>query len=250
MTLRKSYHGLIVIFLLCISFFNNTQASGYFTTLKSAMKNETTNEAYIAAGYPFNRAPFKNEIDRLWDSINVKPNIDTNGQQWKKVDIKSLKDIVGDFPTTYIVISPIEKIKTINNKRLYVVDHFNVTTKQVKNVALFKWGCDDSVIPVLNLGEWPKNASDWGPVALSRGNANWRHTQQKPVIGELDASLVPPILQPKTGDLMNIGLSVNWPNEKLIASLIYSRIDNDYQLFSVGRGFSYLKSKSPFDSRC
>ena len=231
----KQFISVTLILLTCLT----AHASGMFTTVKTLTKNDTSKHAYVAAGYPYNTKPFKSELNLLWESSSEQSTNDEHGQPWKKVDISKLKKIIGHFPTEYYVIIPTIKNTSVNKVLVSSIESLSLTIRNVQHAALFKWGCDGAVTPVLSLGEWDEELKDWdtAPVAISR-NSDWRYKRQEPTFGTIDITAIPPALVPKDQDSV-VGFSINWKNEKLGASLLYHAIDNDYTLFSVGRGFSY-----------
>ena len=236
--------------LLFTSLSLSAYAEGMFTTLKTLLKNDITNNAYISAGYPFNTTRYEKDLDILWESIEQAPVNDSYGQPWKTVEISKLKKILGHIPEEYYVITPTITNKEENKKTIYSVTDLKYTFKKVHHAALFKWGCDNSVTPVLSLGVWNEEINDWGtvPVAVSR-ITNWRFKRQAPTFGKVDSSALPPALLPGVND-SSVGFSINWANENLSASIVLDPIHRHYTLFSVQQGFSYLESKSPFDVSC
>lgn len=247
MTSKRHYINRFALITMLTLFCSGIYAGEFFSSLKSVMKNDASNEAYIASSYPHNVEPYQDQLNKLWDATDKIYNVDSYNQQWKLVDLKILEEVVGHFPTEYILVSPVWKREVINeNTSRNVVQNFNATLVKVNKAALFKWGCDDSVIPVLNIGAWPEGADDWQPVAVSRLGKT-----TLPIVSELDTSSVPKALL--TNSIENIvGLSLNWPKENISANLLY---DSGvlYRLFSVGNSmsfFTYLESKTPFDVRC
>ena len=247
MTSMRYYINRFVLITMLTLFCSAIYAGEFFSSLKSVMKNDASNEAYIAASYPHNVEPYQDQLNKLWDATDKIYNVDSYNQQWKIVDLKLLEEVVGHFPTEYILVTPVWKREVINEKTARdVVQHFNATLVKVNKAALFKWGCGGSVVPVLSIGAWPDGARDLQPVAVSRLGKT-----TLPIVSELDTFSVPAALLINSIDNI-VGLSLNWPKENISANLLYGS-GSLYRLFSVGDSlsfFTYLESKTPFDTRC
>jgi len=242
-------HRLILLFFLAYGS-AAVYAGGPIGTLKLAFEQETTHETYVSAGYPHNHSLFRDSLQKLWDRTTTMLPEDGYKQIWKEVPLSSLREIFGNIPEYYVLISPLADPYNKNNEVSKL--GYRAEAREVTHAALFKWSCEGSIIPVVSIGPWPRYSTDeWGPVAVSVPQS-----MGKPTLLKLDTALVPATLLSQVESPPR-GLTLSWPNQDLRAALLahsdgFQAVDH-YWVFAYWKRagfFSVLEARPPFDFRC
>lgn len=241
--------GLLACLWFSISI--TAQAEGPVKSLRTAMLHEDTNKAYIAAAYPFNHEGYEEALNKLWKATENNLPKDDYGQQWKLVSITALKEIFRSIPEEYDLIWPVIKsVKKDDGTYSREFEGYRVERRKIEHAAIFEWGCDGSIIPGLNIGDWPQDASDWSPLAIPAS----RQSGDAKLVA-LDTSLIPPAYLAQMG-ATDQWVTIEWPDANIKATLVKRHLAESwdtYSLFAMGDYpdyFSYLKAKTPVDSRC
>ena len=227
------------IFLaLIISFSTNVFAELPIKSLRSIFHEQ--GEMYISSGRDDNHSLNADKLELLWASKTEIIFRDNYQQDWKTVAPKEIYFNKGAEEKNYIIF----------HKN-------NISAVSVKGAALFKWGCDDSIIPVLNLGEWPFNDKpyEWQGVAIEI-EQEYGLPQIKPTSNDF-LEIIPPKEKELIRDEYFPAIELQWlkiPNFKIII-VEYEHSNGTYpkELIIINKDtkkVEILKSKSPFDARC
>ena len=236
----------LFIFLTSIAF-----ADGPVKSFKSAMEHTETGDLYVAVGYPKNHEGYEARLNRLWDEASQALPEDSFHQKWKRVTPGDLISVFGHFDRQYYLVYPrIKRVKD-NNFIRSEFDGYELEQREVVGAALFRWGCDDSVIPVLNLGPWPPNTRrEWGPMAIS---VHGKFSDARLI--ELDKELVPRAYSDKVANTEK-WLTIEWPTLNYRATMTYHTYATGeafQHIFATGDSpgyFSFLSPGGPMDVAC
>ena len=245
--------SLIVSLLMASEVFANGGFGSPINSMRGSVLYDKTNEVFISAAYPVNHSTFQMGLKRLWDHASETMPRDNSNQPWRKTNIQALQAVVGYMPRSVYLLYPVmRKEKDKNNIPQNVFDHYEIVKRKVKQYALFKWGCDDSIIPVLGVGQWPEGTPQYlSPVALTSpfdlGEAK---------ISSLEADLIPPRMLQGLGASFR-GVTISWPDKNVKAAYIYyieAGTGGGYEVLIVhgshAMNFGYLKSEGPMDGLC
>ncbi|MEE9336638.1 MAG: hypothetical protein V3U87_01035 [Methylococcaceae bacterium] len=229
------------IFLLIFTFLfsSSVSAEEIIKSIRS-IYNEQGN-MYISAGRDNNHSDNAHKLQSLWLSINDIEFRDSYKQDWKAIRSDEISFNKGSEATNFIVIHK-QAISPI----------------AVKGASIFKWECDYSIVPTLNLGRWPfhDKPSEWDGMAI-----------------EIEAEYGAPIITPANMDFISY-LSDNEKKQLLITDyfpaieLRWAKLKN-LRVILTKYKFGYenygeeliiinkttkqvkvLQQKSPFDGSC
>ena len=114
---------------------------------------------YVPAGYPVNSTGLQPQLRSLWEGSDAPIQVDSYEQKWKEIPLHEMSTLFGGIEELYLVIF---------ENRAY--------KHQVTAAHIFEWGCDNSLIPVLDLGglQFHPSRIRWRgtAIAVSSQNAN------------------------------------------------------------------------------
>lgn len=115
-------------------------------------------------------------LKRLWAETSV-DHEDDYRQPWKYFPIEKLAAILGDMPSDYLIINPMfgERAEHgtpdcpgYNGQCIAPLETVTFSRRTPERAALLKWGCDYSLVPVLDLGPVAPDSDlkEWDALAL------------------------------------------------------------------------------------
>ena len=226
------------IFIALLGFSVNVFAEIPIKSLRSIFHER--GEMYISSGRDDNHSKNAKNLELLWKSNNKITFTDNYQQDWKTISIDEIMFNNGAEAKNYIIF--------YKN---------NIGAAAVKSASLFKWGCDDSIVPVLNLGKWPFKVQpyEWGGVAIEI-----EQEYGLPQIIHANNDFLASIPIDERGlirDKYFPALELKWikvPDYQIIL-VEYEHSNGTYpkELIIIKKDTKevrILKSKSPFDGRC
>ena len=225
-----------IIFLLLFS--THINAENPIKSLRSIFHEN--GEMYVSSARDDNHSKNKNKLELLWDSKNTISFRDNYQQDWKEISINEINFNKGADAKNYILF----------HKK-------SMSTVSVKGASLFQWGCDESIIPVLNLGKWPlKNKPrEWEGIAIEI-KKEYGLPQIIPATNDF-LEVLPPNEKELIRDEYFPPIELKWlkiPNLKIIL-VEYEHSNGTYPkeliiINKITNIVTILKRKSPFDGRC
>lgn len=241
------------LILICFLLSSPALADGPIKSFKNAMTHKVTGDTYIAVGYPVNHDGYEEALNRLWDQAGDHLPDDSYHQNWKSVSLDQLFAIFGYFDKQYYLLYPtIKHVDLGDGSGRMAFDGYRIERREVTGAALFRWGCSGEVIPVLNIGPWPKDTyREWGPQAISIqvgfGKAR---------LVDLDRALVPEAYARLVGNTEQ-WVTIEWPEQKYRATVTHHTFASTGEafqhIFAMGDSpgyFSFLAPEGPMDYRC
>lgn len=171
MTLRFLPKLIAAVLALLLS---NTSIAQERSTSGEVSRQATVvdGKIYIAAGLGNDAEHRVKALRELWNSGAARDAFtDSYGQPWKALEVTQLETLFGEIPQEYSLIY----IDNFGQWGSYCGDtgicdrplpRLLQTRMHVQRAMLFQWGCDDSIVPVLELDPWPweKLGYDWPAV--------------------------------------------------------------------------------------
>ena len=195
---------------------------------------------YISSGREDNHSDNADKLNILWKSISKVTSTDSYSQDWKKINVNDIEFNIGSESKNYIVF------------------HKNsVAAALVEGASLFKWGCDESIVPVLNLGKWPFKGRprEWEGHAIEI-SVEYGLPKIIPVNNDF-LKTVPLKEKELIRDENFQPVELKWLNLKDLQIILveYEHSNGSYEkeliVININTNkVNILKAKSPFDGRC
>lgn len=141
----KASHKALLSFVLLLSHTAiGADRSFDITSAKSAFVDEKV--LYVSAGYPKNHEGLQSQLNSLWEKAGSNVRTDKYKQPWRVVSIADLENIYSN-----------------SIDRLYIsIYNDEVFSHKATKAFIWRWGCDGSLIPVLELGLHKFSKEPWG----------------------------------------------------------------------------------------
>ncbi len=229
--MTKIIHYTILVLSLVVSSAAIATSSVFdITSAKTVFTDDGV--LYVSAGYPKNHEGFQALLKPLWEKAGVDIRTDSYGQPWREVSIPELERVFGPIDMRYLAVFGEE-----------------IYTHEARKAFLWRWGCDGSLIPVLDIGphKFMKTPWEWGVDAF--GVTSF---PEKLKLLPLDKTLIPPEFY---NPLSRPGGWELWVNGAKRFSYIDKNLDHEIapknRLLDHKSGkLRIIVEKSPLDVRC
>ncbi|TDI92688.1 MAG: hypothetical protein E2O76_18425 [Caldithrix sp.] len=158
----------VILFSLAIPL-SNAAESFEITSAKAVSFKD--GKLYVSAGYPRNHEGFQSQLKRIWNNSNAPIQNDSYDQKWKEVSIDQIEAVYGQIDKLYFTIFGDE-----------------IQKHEALKARIFEWGCEGSLIPILDLGYHRFNDTprEWGVGAIGVSTL-----EVNPELHRLEEALIP-----------------------------------------------------------
>jgi hypothetical protein len=226
---KANRHLFAILLFLSIPLSNSTE-SFEITSAKMAMLEDEI--IFVSAGYPSNHEGFQPRLKHIWDSSNAPIQTDSYSQQWKEVSIDKIEAVFGRIDKLYLTIFDDE-----------------VRKHKALKAYIFEWGCEGSLIPVLDIGphRFQNTPGEWGVVEVGVSSL-----EVNPELHSLDQALIPKNFY---GNLQYPGGWELWLDGVKRFSYVARRKEHEPEqrnliVDHLSRETRKIVEMSPFDARC